>query len=283
MNDGTRIGGRRELDDAAQRKRRVQRQFGVHAERYATSPVHARGQSLRRMLALTDPQPGDRLLDVAAAAGHTAMQFASHVGRVVAVDLTPETIAVARRLAEERSVDNVIFVRTDAEQLPFPANAFDLVTCRLALHHMPDAGHAVAEMARVCCESGQVALADNVVPDNPDTAAWINTFESIRDPSHYRLLSLDAMTDMFEHAGLDIVARETLYKEMDFQGWAWRMDVPAAVQARLRTTLLGAPPAVRRWLNPVERDGGLVFNLIEAVIVGRKPSQPVGTDHGLSG
>lgn len=282
MTDTMRADARRKLD-AAQRKRRVQRQFGAHAERYATSAVHARGQSLERMVVLSDPQPGDRVLDVAAAAGHTAMRFASRASQVVAVDLTPETIAVARRLVEERSVDDVIFARADAEQLPFRANEFDLVTCRLALHHMPDAAHAIAEMARVCCEGGHVALADNIGPDNDATAAWIDTFESIRDPSHHRLLSLDAMADMFEHAGLDIVARETLYKEMDFEGWAWRMDVRAPDRVRLRTMLCDASPAVRRWLNPMERDGKLVFNLIEAVVVGRKPAQPITSAGSLPG
>lgn len=260
--------------DAARRKLRVQRQFGAHAERYATSAVHARGRSLERMVDLCDPQSGDRILDVAAAAGHTAIRFASVIrdaptSQVVAVDLTQETIVVAQRLVEERRLHNVWFARADAERLPFPAAAFDLVTCRLALHHVPDAASAIAEMARVCRPSGQVALADNIVPDNAETAAWIDAFESIRDPSHHRLWSLDAVTDMFERAGLDVVARETLYKEMDFHGWAWRMDVPASDRARLRAMLLDAPPEVRRWLNPVERDGELVFNLIEAVVVGR--------------
>jgi ubiquinone/menaquinone biosynthesis C-methylase UbiE len=266
----TMAGGRRREVDAAQRKRRVQRQFGAHAERYAASPVHAHGLSLQRMVTLSDPQPADLVLDVAAAAGHTAMRFASHVRGVVAVDLTPETIAVARRLARERHVDNVAFARVDADQLPFPRNTFDIVTCRLALHHMPDARRAIAEMARVCRPGGQVVLADNIVPDNDDTAAWINAFESIRDPSHASLWPIAALAAIFEQAGLAIAARESLYKEMDFEGWAWRMAVPAPDRARLRAMLLAAPPAVQRWLNPRERSGNLEFNLIEAVVVGRK-------------
>ncbi|RME49691.1 MAG: methyltransferase domain-containing protein, partial [Chloroflexi bacterium] len=147
---------------------------------------------------------------------------------------------------------------------------FDIVTCRLALHHMPAAGQAIAEMARVCRTGGRVALADNIVPEDEDTATWVNRFETIRDPSHFRLWPLAAIVTMFEGAGLAIRAYETLTKMMDFENWAWRVDVPPADKARLRAMLFDAPPAVQQWLSPREVDGRLKFNLVEGVVLGRK-------------
>ena len=255
---------------AGETKSRVQRQFGAHVERYATSAVHARGQSLDRMAELVRPRSADQLLDVATAAGHTALRFAPHVRHVVGADLTPATLETARRLSQERGQTNLSFTAADAERLPFPDETFNVVTCRLALHHIPDAPRAIAEMGRVCRAGGQVVLADSVVPDDEATAAWINEFETIRDPSHHRIRSLAAVSAMFEAAGLVVEERETLTKSMDFDNWTWRMDVPPADKARLRNMLLDPPPAVQQWLAPDEIDGRLRFNLVEGVIAGRK-------------
>ena len=57
-------------------KKRVQEQFGASAAEYATSEVHAKGASLARLVELIGPQPGCQVLDVATAAGHTALAFA---------------------------------------------------------------------------------------------------------------------------------------------------------------------------------------------------------------
>ncbi|MEO0619799.1 MAG: methyltransferase type 11, partial [Pseudomonadota bacterium] len=65
-------------------------QFGVNAEKYATSAVHAKGASLAALVTAMAPEPDWRLLDVATAAGHTALAFAPHVAEVVAGDLTPQ-------------------------------------------------------------------------------------------------------------------------------------------------------------------------------------------------
>jgi len=259
------------VNDLSAIKTRVQRQFTPVAERYAVSVVHSRGQSLERLVALTTPQSHQRVLDVATAVGHTALRFAPHVRQVVGADLTPATLAVARRLAAERGVTNVTWVAADAEALPLPDACFDIVTCRLALHHMPRASRAVAEMTRVCRLGGYVALADNLVPEDPAAARWINAFERLRDPSHHRVRPLSEMLHLFQAAGLQVEAHETFTKAMDFEDWTWRMDVTPSVKDRLRSMLLEeAPPAVADWLAPTTVNGRLTFHLVEGVFVGRK-------------
>lgn len=251
-------------------KARVQQQFGAHAERYVTSAVHARGESLDRMVEMARPRSDNRVLDVATAAGHTALRFAARARHVIGSDLTLATLETARRLSHERAQANLTFVGADAERLPLRDESFDIVTCRLALHHMPDAPQAIAEMARVCQRGGHVALADNIVPDDEDTAAWINRLETVRDPSHHRIWPLSKIIAMFEDAGLVVDAQATLTKSMDFENWTWRMDVPPAAKTRLRSMLLDAPAAVKSWLAPSRTDGRLTFNLVEGVVVGRK-------------
>ncbi|MBI5304003.1 MAG: methyltransferase domain-containing protein [Chloroflexi bacterium] len=157
----------------------IRQQFGAHANDYVTSQVHAQGQSLQRLLELTQPQRNWLVLDVSTGAGHTALTFAPRVARVIASDLTPQMLAAARKLADERGITNIVFRDADAHQLPFTNDTFDLVMNRLALHHYTDARKAISEMARVCKRGGIVALVDNIVPPDKISAGAINHFEKL--------------------------------------------------------------------------------------------------------
>ena len=68
----------------------VRSQFGASALDYATSEVHAKGESLARILELAAPQQTWQVLDVATGAGHMAAAFAPHVANVIASDITDE-------------------------------------------------------------------------------------------------------------------------------------------------------------------------------------------------
>ena len=71
------------------KKAQVQEFFGAHAREYIDSASHARGASLERLVACTEPTGAEVVLDVATGAGHNALSFAPHVRRVVGLDLTP--------------------------------------------------------------------------------------------------------------------------------------------------------------------------------------------------
>ena len=248
----------------------VKQQFGAHANAYATSAVHAQGESLARLTALTQPQRDWIVLDVSTGAGHTALAFARFVARVVATDLTPQMLDAARRLSTERKICNVEFTPADAHSLPFDDDVFDLVTNRIALHHYPDACKAVREMARVCKRGGIVALVDNVVPPDEQTSAYINRFEQLRDPSHHWAHSVSRLEAFFADAGLLVEHHECLKKEMEFAPWAKRMGADGEMVARLRALVLDAPDGVREVLMPRLDGERLFFTLTEAVMIGRK-------------
>ncbi len=248
----------------------VRKQFGAHANDYATSAVHARGESLARLVELTNPQRDWRVLDVATGAGHTALTFAPRVARVIATDLTPQMLDAARALAKERGITNIEFKPADALALPFDDDTFDLVTNRIALHHYSDARKAIEEMARVCKRGGLVALADNVVPPDKQTAGYINHFEKLRDPSHnwaYPAVRLEAY---FADAHLKVEHTESFSKEVEFEPWADRMGASAETKTQLRKLLLGAPDAVRGFWSPRVDGNKIFFKMAEAIIIGRK-------------
>lgn len=258
---------------------KVQQQFGANAAAYATSPVHAKGYSLKRLVELIQPQPGWHVLDVATAAGHTAFAFAPHVARVTATDLTPEMLTVAANLAAEKALTNVNFEQADAEDLPYEANTFDLVTCRIAPHHFPDIQQFINEAARVLKPGGWLAVVDNIVPGTHlrgkkaqlinEAGKYVNAFEKLRDPSHGRCWSVNEWEHGFRQAGLTVKHQELLSKEMEFGSWAARMQVSPEDTTRLQAMLVQAPTAVAEFLTPQISNDRITFRLTELIIVGK--------------
>ena len=250
-------------------KTRVQSQFGAAADEYATSDIHARGESLGALLEVTRPGPDWTVLDVAAGAGHTAFLLAPHVARAVAVDLTEAMVRKTVELAAARALGNVRAARADAERLPFAAGSFDAVACRLAFHHFPRPGDALREFGRVLRRGGVLALADSITVDEPGAAAWYNTYEKIRDPSHHRVLSLAGLCDVLGTAGFRVVATRELTKEVEFHAWTDRQRVSGADKERLLAMMREVPDPLRPVMAPRWTDGTLYFTLLEAVLLAR--------------
>jgi len=251
-------------------KELVRAQFGRSAAAYASSDVHARGDSLAILVDLVQPEPTWRVLDVATGAGHTALAFAPHVASVIATDLTPEMLGQTARLAAERGLANLETRPGDAERLPFPDASFDLVTCRLAFHHFPRPEQAIGEFARVLRPGGTLGFADNIAVEDAAGAAFYNEYERIRDPSHHEVLPLSGLVARFERVGLHVEATRSFAKEFEFEPWADRMHVSDADKARLTNMLRTAPAAAVPLLAPRFADGTAYFSLWEAVIVARR-------------
>jgi ubiquinone/menaquinone biosynthesis C-methylase UbiE len=248
---------------------RVRRQFGAHAERYVHSPDHARGESLDRLVALVDPQPHWRALDVATGGGHTALALSRRVRAVVATDLTPGMLAAAEAFLRGAGATNVAYQEADAEALPFEDASFDLVTCRVAPHHFPDCPRFVREAARVLRPGGVVCVVDNVTPDEPEAARFINELEALRDPSHHWAYTASEWVGFFEAAGLIVEATERFRKARAFERWA-EVAEGESVRRRLEAMLRGASGAARDALSPEDREGTLYFYLTEILTLGRR-------------
>jgi ubiquinone/menaquinone biosynthesis C-methylase UbiE len=258
----------------------VQERFGAFATTYATSRSHAKGNSLTRLVELAAPQPAWTALDIATGAGHVALAFAPRVAHVVASDLTPQMLAVARGLARDRNITNMSYADVRAEALPFADATFDLVTCRIAPHHFEDVRKFVTEAARVLRRGGMFGLVDNISPDpsvmEGDAGALAaavdeyNAFEKLRDPSHVRCLTLGEWREVVAQAGLTERHMELLDKPMVLGPWADQQNADDVIKRGLKSRLLDGSPALRAFARPRENNGDVDFILTEAVVVAVK-------------
>jgi ubiquinone/menaquinone biosynthesis C-methylase UbiE len=253
-----------------EQKAKVQSQFGASADAYVTSANHAKGETLQILLELVKPQPDWQALDVATGAGHTALLFAPHVARVVATDLTEAMLAKAEELAQARGLSNMETQLADVEALPFEANTFDLVTCRIAMHHFSNPHQALDEIARVLKPGGVFGFTDNVTVPDKQAAGYYNAYEKLRDPSHNWVYPLVRLESMFEKAGLQVEATRQVSKEQEFNQWADRMRVSEADKEKLLQMMRHSPEALQPLFAPRWADGTMYSSLWEAVIVARK-------------
>jgi SAM-dependent methyltransferase len=101
--------------------------------------------------------PGLRMLDVATGTGELARPAARRGLRVTGIDFAPSLIATARTLTEEEQL-SVEYDVGDAEALPYPDAAFDVVTSTFGVMFAPDHRAVARELARVTAPGGQLAI-----------------------------------------------------------------------------------------------------------------------------
>lgn len=89
----------------------------------------------KAMIDAIHPVRGARVLDFACGAGVTAAFLAQRGARVTAIDISPGSIERARQLAE-RVGASIEFVVGELTPTTFPADSFDAVVGRYALHHV---------------------------------------------------------------------------------------------------------------------------------------------------
>ncbi len=113
-------------------------------------------------------EPGERVLDLGSGAGTDSLVAARMVGpkgRVTGIDMTPEMLAKARRSAAEMGAENVEFVESEAEALPFADASFDVVISNGVIDLIPDKDAVFSELHRVLAPGGRIQVADVTIQE----------------------------------------------------------------------------------------------------------------------
>jgi SAM-dependent methyltransferase len=195
--------------------------------------IRAFGMPVSRwMIDAVSPQPGERLLELAAGVGDTGLIAAERLrpgGALVSSDATEGMLAAARARALELGVDNVEFARLELEWIDLPTASVDAVLCRWGLMLAVDPETALRETRRVLRPGGRLAIA---VWDGPEHNPWATTptralvelgHVTAPDPSAPGMFILSApgrLADLLEATGftevrVDGVDFEATYDSLD--------------------------------------------------------------------
>lgn len=145
------------------------------------------------------PLRNRRLLDIGSGLGGPAVTLANLGALVTGIDVEPQLFDRARRHIEEAGVADRIELRhVEPGNLPFGDGAFDIVFSKDALVHVPDKHAIYAEMFRVTCVGGHLAMSD-----------WLGGEGAEAMPSYRRYAELAALDFQLATAEEITAAAET--------------------------------------------------------------------------
>ena len=129
----------------------------------------------RRLTERVEIKSGSTVLDIATGIGEPAITAAKQVGssgHVLATDISPQMLSVAKQRAISLGLQNVIeFKEGDIETLDLPSSAFDAALCRFGLMFLPDLGGGLSNIYKSLKEGGRFAAA---VLGSPDKVPFIS-------------------------------------------------------------------------------------------------------------
>jgi demethylmenaquinone methyltransferase/2-methoxy-6-polyprenyl-1,4-benzoquinol methylase len=107
-----------------------------------------------------DVATGTADLAIDAAHGHPSIQ-------VIGVDFVQQMMNVGRlKIEKRRLLDRIRLLMSDALNLPFPDNSFDVVGIAFSIRNIPNKIRALREMTRVVVPGGQVMVVEMTFPRN---------------------------------------------------------------------------------------------------------------------
>jgi SAM-dependent methyltransferase len=238
----------------------------------------ARGVS-EWMVAGSDPQPGERVLELACGSGDTGFLAAARIGptgHLLSTDQAPGMVDGARRRAAELGLTNVESRTLDAEQMDLPDRSFDVVLCRWGYMLMLDPLAALRETRRVLDRDGRLALA---VWTDPSRNPWTSVIAGVlverellpkpdpTGPGMFRLGDPAVLEALIRDAGFDSVELEEIEVGWRFASFdeLWRVftslsSVTAAALGKLDNADVGELRAeAERRCQPYRAGEGLVL------------------------
>lgn len=221
---------------------------------YATSQVHAQGVEFDKMRALAQSKQARHILDLGCGGGHVSYQLADVVASVMAYDLSEEMVQNVVATAKQKGLMNITGQVGSAERLPFADRQFDMVISRYSAHHWHSMTHALNEIHRVLAPTGKVVLVDILGSVNPVLNNFLQTIETIRDPSHVQDYSLPHWLALAEQAHFVVERIEKQRLFLDFGQWVARMNTPESSQATIRLLQQQASQMVKSYFN-IRADG----------------------------
>ncbi len=125
------------------------------AERYSKSPISDTANYQKK---LTETQefftPNMRILEFGCGTGSTAIEHASHVQHVDAIDISETMIEIGRGKAKEAGIENIKFTHGTLTEFNADTASYDAVLGLSVLHLLPDRHEVIAETARILKPSG---------------------------------------------------------------------------------------------------------------------------------
>jgi ubiquinone/menaquinone biosynthesis C-methylase UbiE len=186
-----------------------------------------------KLVELAEIKSGDKVLDIATGIGEPAVTAAKKVmpdGKVIATDISPKMLAIAKTRAKSLGLDSVIeFRESDGEKLDPPksstARKFDAILSRWGLMFFPNLPATLVRIRQMLVTDGRLSAA---VWSTSSKVLWLDlAFASVRkqinaptpppgEPGPFALADIEALKLSFSEAGLKDIKTDTFQITFEF-------------------------------------------------------------------
>jgi ubiquinone/menaquinone biosynthesis C-methylase UbiE len=184
-----------------------------------------------KIVQLAEIKPSDRLLDIATGIGEPAVTAAKKVlpnGNVIAIDISPQMLAIARTRAKSLGLDGIMeFRESDGEKIDLPDQTakFDAVLSRFGLMFFPNLPSALVKIRHLLITNGRLSAA---VWSTPSKVPLIDlAFGTVRKqinaplsppgtPGPFALADTETLKQLFSQAGFKDIKVETVQITFEF-------------------------------------------------------------------
>jgi ubiquinone/menaquinone biosynthesis C-methylase UbiE len=114
-----------------------------------------------RLVDLAGVGQGSKVLDLATGTGEpavTAAKLVGPAGKVLAVDISPQMLSIAKERAEQHGLEGVIeLMEGDAESVVWDKGAFDAIISRWGLMFLPNLLSSLKSMREALVPAGKIS------------------------------------------------------------------------------------------------------------------------------
>jgi SAM-dependent methyltransferase len=222
----------------------------VASEKWKAKSAVMGGAVTKALVEYSRPQSGMDVLDLASGTGEPAISIASllgSTGHVTALDQSADLLEIASKRARQRELTNFSVHAANANDLPFPDNSFDLITCRFGVMFFGES--ALREACRVLKPGGRACFAAWGPFEQPYWASMMGVAHKhiggpLLPPGHdvFKYSRSGSLSSALRAAGFSSVTEETRTL-----AWTWPgtpedvWEQAKAVAAAFRVMLERAP------------------------------------------
>lgn len=156
----------------------------------------------------------DVVLDYACGAGVITAQIADYVKEIHAIDISSKMIDVAQRIADERKIENINFLKTTIFDDRYKEESFDVITAFNILHLLEDSNEVIQRINELLKPGGLFISETACMGEKKSLlGTFLSLLGKLRIIPYLNPLKFSELEDLLTEGNFQIIETEDLQQK----------------------------------------------------------------------